>query len=104
SVAGSDDADMLATARLSAEMGRDGLLPRIFAKAHRGGTPRAALVLQGLLALALAAYSDLKDLISFSVFTLGIAFLLTCLSLRVLRRRHGRGLAGGSVLPWLGVV
>ena len=104
SVAGSDESDMLATARLSLAMARVGMLPRALGKVHRRfGTPHVALALQGVLALALATYSDLKDLISFSVFTLGVAFTLTCVSLLLLRRRQGRGLPGGAVLPWLGI-
>src|SRR5439155_658528 len=34
---------------------------------------------------------------------LGVAFTLTCVSLLLLRRRQGRGLPGGAVLPWLGI-
>jgi amino acid transporter len=104
SVAGSDESDMLATARLSAAMARRGALPRALGRVHRRfGTPHVALLVQGLLAVALAAYSDLKSLISFSVFTLGVAFFLTCASLLVLGRRARDRTAGDALLPWLGM-
>lgn len=104
SVSGSDESDMLATARLSYAMSSEGLFPRSFSRLHgRFGTPYIALIVQGLLAFGLSLFSGIRNLISFSVFNLAFAFLLTCVALIVLRRRSGRRVLPQIVLSWLGI-
>jgi basic amino acid/polyamine antiporter, APA family len=49
--------------RVYAAMARDGLLPRVFA-AEAGKTPRASVVLQGLLALVLLFTHELQQILS----------------------------------------
>ena len=105
SVSGSDESEILGTARLSYAMAIDGLFPRIFAQLHpRYGTPYAALVIQGVIAFALSLFTGIRELISFSVFNIAFAFLLTCLALLVLRRRGAKGLYGQHLLPLLGII
>ncbi|MBM3304045.1 MAG: amino acid permease [Candidatus Aenigmarchaeota archaeon] len=105
SVSGSDEANVLGTARLSYAMAIDGLFPKIFAKVHpKYGTPYMALLIQGAIGFALSIYSGIAGLISFSVFNLAFAFLLACLSLLILKRGSVKKLHGQSVLPWLGIV
>jgi len=104
SVAGSDEAGVLGTARLSYAMSIDGLFPKIFSRIHRRyGTPYMALILQGVIAFILSIFSGLSGLISFSVFNLSFAFLIASLSLIVLKKEKEKKLHGQNVLPWLGV-
>jgi basic amino acid/polyamine antiporter, APA family len=105
SVSGSDESGMLGTARLSYAMSIDGLFPRLFASLHpRFGTPYAGLILQGVIAFLLSIYTPITNLISFAVFNLAFAFLLTCFALIVLTRDTEKQLIGQKVLPWIGVI
>jgi len=105
SVSGSDESGTLGTARLSYAMAIDGLFPKIFSKIHeKYKTPYMALAIQGIIAFGLSIYSELSQLISFSVFNLAFAFLLTCLALIVLRRNTARKLYGQHILPWMGII
>ena len=104
SVSGSDESDMLASARLSYAMSVDGLFPKSFSSIHpKFGTPYIALAVQGLAAFVLSIYSGIANLISFSVFNLGFAFLMCCLSLIVLRRTRGKPSFAQIAISWLGV-
>jgi amino acid transporter len=104
SVSGSDETGMLGTGRLSYAMAIDGLFPRQFAKLHsRYGTPWIALAVQGVIAFGLSLYTPITSLISFAVFNLAFAFLLTCLALMVLARESETRLIGQNILPWAGV-
>ena len=105
SVSGSDESGMLGTARLSYAMSIDGLFPRLFSRLHpRFGTPYIGLLVQGSIAFLLSIYSPITNLISFAVFNLAFAFLLTCLSLIVLTRDTEKQLIGQKILPWIGVL
>jgi APA family basic amino acid/polyamine antiporter len=105
SVSGSDESGTLGTARLSYAMSIDGLFPKIFSKIHsKYKTPYMALIIQGFIAFSLSIYSELSQLISFSVFNLSFAFLLTCLALIVLRRKTTKKLYGQHILPWIGII
>jgi amino acid transporter len=107
SVSGSDESGTLGTARLSYAMSIDGLFPRIFSKVHQKyKTPYMALIVQGIIAFVLCIFSGLSELISFSVFNLAFAFLLTCLALLVLgnRKKHTKKLRGQRILPIMGIV
>jgi amino acid transporter len=64
-----------------------------------------ALLVQGTIAFVLCIFSGLSDLISFSVFNLAFAFLLTCLALLVLgKRKHTKKLHGQRILPIIGIL
>jgi len=105
SVTGSDESGTLGTARLSYAMSIDGLFPKIFSKIHsKYQTPYMALTIQGVIAFSLSIYSELSFLISFSVFNLSFAFILTCLALIVLRRNTVKKLYGQQILPWVGII
>ena len=106
SVSGSDESGTLGTARLSYAMSIDGLFPKLFSKEHpKYQTPYMALLFQAAIAFALCIFSGLSDLISFSVFNLAFAFLLTCLALLVLgRRKHTKKLHGQRILPIIGII
>jgi amino acid transporter len=106
SVSGSDESGTLGTARLSYAMSIDGLFPKLFSKEHpKYRTPYMALLVQGIIAFSLSIFSGLSDLISFSVFNLAFAFLLTCLALLVLGKRNKlKKLSGQRILPIVGIV
>jgi amino acid transporter len=104
SVSGSDESGTLGTSRLSYAMAVDGLFPKIFTKIHtKYKTPYMALIIQGVIALALSAFSGLSNLISFSVFNLAFSFLLVCFAFIILRKKKDAQLRGQGVLPWLGI-
>ena len=103
SVSGTDETEVLGTARLLYAMSSDGLLPKALGKVHpRFKTPYVAVILEGAIALVLMPFSGISQLISFAVFNLGICYLLVCLALAVLKKKGEAGLHGQNVLPWLG--
>lgn len=105
SVSGSDESGMLGTGRLSFAMSIDGLFPRLFSHLHpKYGTPYIGLIVQGSIAFVLSIYSAITDLISFAVFNLAFAFLLTCFALIVLTRQKERKMPGQHILPWIGIL
>jgi amino acid transporter len=103
SVSGTNETEVLGTARLVYAMSKEGLLPKVFGRVHpRFKTPYAAVIVEGVIALILMPFSGISQLISFAVFNLGVCYLLVCLSLSVLKKSGERGLRGQDVLPWLG--
>lgn len=105
SVSGTDETEVLGTARLIYAMSKDGLLPRAAGKVHpRFRTPYVAIIIQGIVALVLMPFSGISQLISFAVFNLAICYLLVSISLAVLKKDGERGLRGQNVLPWLGAL
>jgi basic amino acid/polyamine antiporter, APA family len=105
SVSGTDETEVMGTARLIYAMSADGLLPKAFAKIHpRFKTPYVAVLLEGSIALGLSLFTGISQLISFAVFNLGICYLLVCLSLAVLKNEGEKGLPGQSLLPWAGAL
>jgi len=104
SVTGTDETEVMGTARLIYAMSSDGLLPKGLGKIHaRYQTPYVAVIIEGVIALALMPFSGISALISFAVFNLGVCYLLVCLSLSVLKKNDEHGLRGQNILPWLGV-
>ena len=105
SVSGTDETEVLGTARLIYAMSADGLLPKSLGKVHaRFKTPYVAILLEGAIALALSLFTGISQLISFAVFNLGVCYLLVCLALAVLKRSGEKGLPGQSLLPWAGAL
>jgi len=105
SVSGSNETGMLGTGRLSYAMSIDGLFPRIFSSLHpKYRTPYIGLTVQGVIAFLISLYSPIGGLISFAVFNLAFAFLLTCLSLIILTRDTEKQLIGQKVFPWIGIM
>jgi len=105
SVSGTDETEVLGTARLIYAMSADGLLPKALGRVHaRFKTPYVAILLEGAMALALSLFTGISQLISFAVFNLGVCYLLVCLSLAVLKRSGEKGLPGQGLLPWAGAL
>ncbi len=104
SVSGTEETEVLGTARLIYAMSSEGLLPKSLGKVHsRYKTPYVAIIIQGIIALALMPFSGISQLVSFAVFNLGLCYLLVCLSLAVLKKSNEHRLQGQNILPWLGV-
>ncbi|HYM38813.1 MAG TPA: amino acid permease, partial [Thermoplasmata archaeon] len=104
SVSGTDETEVLGTARLMYAMSAEGLLPRSLQKVHpRFQTPYVAILIEGAVALALSVFSGITQLISFAVFNLAVCYILVCLALTVLKKPGEHGLPGQAVLPWIGV-
>jgi amino acid transporter len=104
SVSGTDETEVMGTARLIYAMSSEGLLPKSLGKVHpRFKTPYIAIIIEGVIALVLMPFSGISTLISFAVFNLGICYLLVCLSLSILEKSDEHGLPGQKILPWLGV-
>jgi APA family basic amino acid/polyamine antiporter len=105
SVSGTDETEVMGTARLIYAMSADGLLPKALAKIHpRFNTPYVAILLEGAIALGLSLFTGISQLISFAVFNLGVCYLLVCLALAALKRKGEEGLPGQGALPWVGAL
>jgi amino acid transporter len=65
--------------RVYAKMAEEGLFPRWFRQDHL--TPRAAILLQAVLAIVVILISDLKQLLSYLGYTLSLSAALTVASL-----------------------
>jgi len=78
---------MMAGPRVYARMADDGLFPRAFTQDEN--PPRAAIVLQALIAIVAITFTDLSNLLSYLGFTLSLSAAMAVCSLFVLRRREG---------------
>jgi len=88
----------MAGPRVYARMAAEGNLPRWLAAAS--GPPRAAILFQTLIALALLWSAAYEQLLTFIGFTLGISAAATVTGLMVLHRREGTRLAVPG-WPWV---
>jgi APA family basic amino acid/polyamine antiporter len=108
SVAGSNESGMLGTSRLGYALAADGLFPKVFARLHRKfGTPFLSIIIQSVIAVVAAIIGNLGQLIAVSVFFLAVAYLATCASVFVFRRRRlvpAFRLSGGPIIPALGIL
>ena len=108
SVAGSNESGMIGTSRLGYALAADGLFPRVFARLHpKFGTPYLSVIIQSVIAAVAAIGGNLSLLIAVSVFFLAVAYLATCASVFVFRRRHLPPvfhLSGGPIIPALGII
>jgi APA family basic amino acid/polyamine antiporter len=87
-ISGANETDMLGTSRLAYAIALDGLLPKPLAKLHhRFKTPYIALIIQGVTALVASILGSLNLLISSAVFFLALAYLVTCISSPILRKK-----------------
>jgi len=93
---------MMAGPRVYSHMAADGYLPRVFA-AHAGEPPRAGMLLQFLVSLALLWSTTYSGLLTYIGFTLGISTALTVIGLVRLKLREGAALKvpGWPLVPAL---
>lgn len=105
SILGTTSNTMLLGPRFLYALAADGFGPRVLARIHpRFHTPAVAIVVQGVIALALALSGSFVALALLSVVTRLVAYIGTCVAVLVLRRRHGHRpgalqLPGGAAIP-----
>ncbi|MEM4255005.1 MAG: amino acid permease [Candidatus Norongarragalinales archaeon] len=107
SILGALNAVILASARISFAMARDGLFPRLFEHLHgRHATPDYALILQFVFAALLVwLYRDFIFLASLAVFFTLIPWFLSCLAAwRVQLREHKHSILNHVAVPTLATV
>jgi amino acid transporter len=105
SISGSDEADILASARIPYAMAGDGLLPHVFAKIHpKYGTPYVSLIVQNTITLIAALFGTINQLIILSVFTILFCYLVTCLAVFPLKKKFGGGIKLPKFIPILGII
>jgi amino acid transporter len=85
-VLASINGNVIVTPRVIFAMARDGLLPRLLASINRGGTPWAAMLLVGVVAIALAATGTFEQLLRIAVALVLITDGLAAIALMRLRR------------------
>jgi amino acid transporter len=90
---------VMAGPRVYARMAEDGLFPRWLGVAKE--VPTAAVALQVGLAVLVAWVSDLRELLGYIGFTLGISAAATVGGLIVLRRREGPQRVPVPGYPWI---
>jgi basic amino acid/polyamine antiporter, APA family len=84
--------DILSSPRIIFAFGRDGFLPKWFAKVHsRFRTPAAAIVTYAAMAFALSYSSTFQELAVLSNIAVLVLYILCCLAALVLQRRDVRG-------------
>jgi amino acid transporter len=91
-------------------LAQDGFGPKILARVHpRFRTPAAAIILQGVLSVALALSGSFEQLALLSMVTRLLAYIGTAAAVLVLARRHRDNpnalrLPGGPLIPILALL
>jgi len=80
--------NVFVTPRVVFAIARDGLAPPILARINRGGSPWAALLVVGAVAIALAVTGTFEQLLSLAIVLVLVTDGVTALALVVLRRRE----------------
>jgi APA family basic amino acid/polyamine antiporter len=95
---------LLGQTRVSFSMSRDGLLPQAFGKVHkRFKTPYVTTLVTGFLAMIAAGMAPIKLLAEMVNIGTLLAFVLVCLGVWILRRRHPEAKRAFRT-PWVPVV
>ena len=90
---------LMAGPRVYARMAEDGLFPKRFTS--MGDVPTAAVVLQAGLATLVVWMSQLRELLGYIGFTLGLSTILTVIALVSLRWREGPEKVPIPGYPWI---
>jgi len=90
---------MMVGPRVYDRMARDGLFPRWLA--HHHGVPTAAIALQAVLALVAVWTGELRSLLSYIGFALGLCAAAAVTAGMVLRKREGSTSVPMPGYPWL---
>jgi APA family basic amino acid/polyamine antiporter len=103
--------DILSSPRIIFAFGRDGFLPKWFARVHpRFRTPAIAIITYAIIAFALSYSSTFQELAVLSNMAVLFLYILCCLAAVVLQRRNVRGdgapfsFPGASIVPILAVI
>ena len=109
SIAGNMSGMFLVSPRLTYALAEDGLLPAALAATHpKYRTPYVSILLYAVLALVLALSGTFVGMVKISVVARVGAYILTCLAVPVLRRKHPGEperfrLKGGVLIPIIAV-
>jgi amino acid transporter len=108
SVSGNLVVTMFGSSRVTYALSLDGSLPQWFGAVHpRFRTPAHSVVCFGALALLLALFGSFRWLAATVVFSRLIIYVLVCVAVPQLRKRHstlqGFAVPGGYLTPLLGV-
>ena len=95
-------ANVMAGPRVYARMADDGLFPRFFA--FQGEVPGRAVLLQVALSIFVVWITDLRELLLYIGFTLGLSAAVTVVGLVRLRMREGRERVPVPGYPWVPAV
>jgi basic amino acid/polyamine antiporter, APA family len=82
--------NVFVTPRVLFGLARDGMAPRVLARVNRGGTPWAAMILVGIVSIALAATGTFETLLSLAIALILLTDGFMVLVLFRLRRVGGR--------------
>ena len=93
---------LMAGPRVYARMAEDGLFPKLFSST--GDVPTAAVILQAGLAILVVWLSQLRELLGYIGFTLGLSTILTVIALVSLRWRKGPENVPIPGYPWITLV
>jgi amino acid transporter len=107
SASGWTTSDILSSPRILFALGRDGFIPKWFARVHpRFHTPDVAIITYAAIAFALSYNSTFQQLAVLSNMAVLLLYIMCCLAALVLRRRDVRSdgaapfdFPGGGVIP-----
>lgn len=88
--------------RVYAKMADDGLMPAILR--FKGEVPVSAIALQAILAILVVWTTQLKELLSYLGFTLGLSTVVTVASLFIVVRKRQSGLDDLPGYPWAPII
>jgi len=98
---------IMAASRYPLALGRDGLLPGIFAKLHRKfKTPHISILFTGTL-MAVALFLKLNVLVEAASTVLILTYMFSCLSLIILRESHVQNYQPSfrtPLYPWMQII
>ena len=90
---------LMAGPRVYDRMAKDGLFPKLFT--GKGDVPTASVILQAGLAILVVWVSQLRELLGYIGFTLGLSTILTVIALVSLRWREGPQKVPIPGYPWI---
>ena len=101
------NAGLLAASRDPMAMGKDHLLPKVFAKMSKRGTPLGSIIFTTIFMIIVILFLDLEGLVKTASTLKIVLFILVMLSLIIMREskiRHYRPKFKSPLYPWMQVL
>ncbi|MEA3559992.1 MAG: amino acid permease [Candidatus Thermoplasmatota archaeon] len=101
------NAGIMAASRDPMAMGKDHLLPRIFNKRSRWGTPWFSIIITTAFMITMIAVTDVKQLAGYASTLKLLLFILACLALIFMREsnlKHYRPKYRAPLYPWAQII